>query len=198
MAQFDRDKIKRAERGELIGNIASIFCGAVFIYFIVMFAISWATGNELLKTVLWATAPALMAIGIAVSAYFNLTSGKALEREIKKYVTSTFVENAALMHPDKESLTFYLNTVGKTVEITVNGHKDKIVFDFSEFSRFGAARKMSVTKIIILKLSATFCRLYERGAEYKSVQYSRGGKTVAIIGGGVPDKRIMKNYLKNK
>ena len=201
MAQLNEDKIKRAERGELIGNIASIFCGVVFVYFIVLFAVVWATDNGVLKTVLWSTAPALMAMGIGVAAYFNLTSGRALEREIKKYVTQVFVENAQLMHPDKDSLSFRFDTVGKTVEITVNGYKDKITFDFSTFRRFGAMRKMSVMKIISDKLSATFCRLFERGFSFKSVEYSRYGKSnkkIAVIANGVPDKKIMKNYLKTK
>ena len=202
MAQLDVEKIKKAERGELIGNIASAFCFVIFIYFIVMFSLSWATDNGLLKIIMWSTATPLMAAGIAIAAYCNLKYGSMLEREIKRYAIAVFVENAGLMHPEKDSLTFNFNVVGKSVEITVNGYKEKIVFDFSELKRFGGMRKLTATKIISDRLSATFCRLFERGASYKTVVYRRagknGGKTIAIITDGMPDKNIMKNYLKNR
>ena len=202
MAQLDKDKIKTAERGELIGNIATVFCLAVFIYFIVMLSVATVNGNGLLTTVMWATAPALMTIGIGIAAFCNLKYGRALEKELKKYAIGVFVENAELMHPEKDSLTFDFRTVGKTVEITVNSYKDKIVFDFSDLRSFGAMRQMSVMKIISDRLAATFCRLYERGGSYKSVAYRRSGKnetkTVVIINDGMPDKKIMKNYLKNR
>lgn len=200
MAQLDSQKIKKLERGEIIGTVATYFCGAVFIYFLVLFILSWANGDELLSTVLWATAPALMAIGIGVSAFCNLKYGKEIERLINKYVVQVFVENAALMHPEKDSLTFYFNITGKSIEITVNSYKEKIVFDFSSFKRFSALRKMTALKIVADRLAATFCRLYERGATYKSVEYRQTskGKTVKIIIDGVPDKKIMKNYVKNR
>lgn len=200
MAQLNSQKIKKLERGEIIGTVATYFCGIVFIYFLVLFALSWARGDELLSTVLWATAPALMAIGIAVAAFCNLKYGKGIERLINKYVVQVFVENAALMHPEKDSLTFYLNPTGKLIEITVNAYKEKIVFDFSAFKRFSALRKMTALKIVADRLEATFCRLYERGATYKSVEYRQksNGKTVKIITDGLPDKKIMKNYIKNR
>lgn len=200
MAQLEAEKLKKAERGELVGNIATVFCFAIFIYFIVMFILAWVLDSDILNILMWSTAPALMAVGIAVSAFCNLKYGRALEREIKKYAVDTFVENAAFMHPEKDSLSFYFNLVGRTVEVTVNGYKDKITFDFSALRFFGAMRKVAVTKIIADTLSATFCRLYERGASYKSVAYRRksGGKSIGIIVNGTPDKKIMKNYLKNR
>lgn len=205
MAQLDKEKIKRLERGELFGTVATVFCCAVFIYFIVLFALSWGQSSALLTTVMWATAPALMTIGLGVAAYCNLKYGRGIERAINKYVLQVFVENAAKMHPEKDSLSFYVNLVGKTVEITVNGYKDKTVFDFSAFKRFSSFRRMAVLKAISDKLSATFCRLYERGGTYKSVDFksidaTRGskGRTVKIITDGVPDKKIMKAYLKTR
>lgn len=200
MAQLDSQKIKKLERGEIIGTVASCFCGAVFIYFCVLFALSWARGDEFLSTLMWATAPALMVIGIVVAAFCNLKYTKDIERLTNKYVVQVFVENAALMHPEKDSLTFYLNTSDKSIEITVNAYKEKIVFDFSAFKKFSAMRKMTALKIVADRLAATFCRMYERGATYKSVEYRNTGKgkTVKIISDGMPDKNIMKNYLKNR
>ena len=203
MAQLDNQRIKKLLRGEIAGTIATCFCGVVFIYFVVLFALSWASENKLLETIMWATAPALMAIGLAVAAFCNVKYGRAIESLLNKYVVQVFVENAALMHPEKDSLTFYLTQSGKTVEVTVNGYKEKIIFDFSAFKTFSALRRMTVLKIVADRLAATFCRLYERGGTYKWVEYRRvdknnAGKTVKIIANGVPDKKIMKNYLKNR
>lgn len=203
MAQLDNQKLKKLLRGEIVGALATYFCGVIFIYFVVLFALSWARGDKQLEILMWATAPALMAIGLAVAAFCNVRYGRAIERLINKYVVQVFVENAALMHPEKDSLTFYLSLSGKTVEVTVNGYKEKIIFDFSVFKRLSAMRKLTVLKIVADRLAATFCRLYERGGTYKWVEYRRvdknnSGKTVKIIANGVPDKRIMKNYLKNR
>lgn len=198
---LEREKIKKLETGELIGNIASVFCGAVFVYFVVMVSIAWAKNDDFLKIIMWATAPALMVVGIFVSAFCNLKYGKPLEKAIKKYVVAVFVENAANMHPEKDSLTFYIKEEEKSVAVTVNNYKDRIVFDFSAIRFYGATRRISVMKIIADRLAATFCRLYERGGRYKSITYTRAdksGKSVAVISNGVPDKKIMKNYLRNR
>lgn len=200
MTQLDRESIKKLETGELWGIIATVFCGAVFVYFILLFTLVWVRDDGLLEIIMWSTAPALMAIGIAASAYCNFKFGAGIERQINEYAVQVFVENAPLMHPEKDSLTFFFNVEGKTVEVTVNGYKEKIIFDFSAFKRFSAIRQTTVLKIISDRLAATFCRLYERGTTYKSVEYrlKSKGRTVKIISDGAPDKKIMKNYLKNR
>lgn len=201
MAQLDVNKIKKLEKGETVGAVATCFCGVVFIYFIALFALSLVQGNSVLQIILWSTTPALMVIGIALSAFCNLKYSKGIERLITEYVLQVFVENAPLMHPEKDDLTFYISHTKKSVQITVNGYKEKIVFDFSDF-KMSALRQLSVLKIITDRLAATFCRMYNRGAEFKSVEYchtNNGNKRkIKIISNGEPDKKIFKNYLKNR
>ena len=205
MAQFDSEKIKKYKKGELWGNIALIFCAAVLVYFIVVFTLSWVQNNAVLQTVVWVTAAPLMVIGVSVAAYCNLKFGNGITEMIKKYVTEVFIENASAMHPDKSSLSFFIEISDTCVIISVNGFKEKIIFDFSVFGRFTLARKSAAVTIISDKLTATFCKLYERGTTYKSVDYRekagtsrKSGKTVPIIVNGVPDKRAMKSYIKNR
>ncbi len=202
MTRLDAQQVKKLKTGERIGVAATFFCGAVFIYAVIMFAFGWT--NPLLQTVLWATAPALLVIGIAVAAYCNLKFGGALDGVIKDYVTQTFVENAALMHPERNSLSFFIEIKSNSAEISVNGYKEKIIFDFSCFGKLSPFRKVAISRAITDRLNATFCRLYERGAYYKSVDYreirpKKGEyKPVPIIIEGTPDKRAYKYYLKNK
>lgn len=205
MAVLDAKTIKKLKTGELIGNIATALCGVTLIYFAVCFALSWTRGDTLWQTVTWATAAPLMLIFVAVAAFCNLKYGGEIDRTIKKYVQDVCVENAALMHPEKNSLSFYVNMEQTNVELTVNGYKEKIVFDFSAFGRLGSGRKLTVLSAIDARICTTFCKLYERGADYKNVDYRekdglrrKSGKVVPIIKDGVPDERAMKFYLKNK
>lgn len=198
MAQLDSEKLKKLQKGEALGTVAVCFCFAAFVYFIVMFALSWAKDSQLLTTVFWSTAPALLVITVGAAAFCNIRYNRGIEKLITKYVLQVFVENATLMHPEKDSLTFNISVVGKTVEVGVNAYREKIVFDFTVFKRFSAIRQMTVLKIIADKLAATFLRLYLRGASYQSVEYRQKNKTVKVIAGGQPDKKLMKNYLKNR
>lgn len=205
MAELDRQKIKKLKRGELVGTIATVFCGLVLAYFTVLFSISIAQSDQPLQTLVWATAPALMIVGIAVSAFCNLKYGVAIDREIDRYVMQVFVDNAAAMHPERTSLSFFIALNGNAVELTVNGYKEKIVFDFSAFGKLSLARKATVLNVISGRLNSTFCRLYERGVHFTSVDYReksgtrrKSGRTVPVIVDGVPDKTAMKLYRKNR
>lgn len=205
MAEFNNEKIKKLQRGELLGTLFTYLCGAVLVYSFTLIIISLAKDNVLLQTLALATGIPLMAICIAVAAFCNLKYGRALDREIKQYVVDVFVENAAAMHPEKRSLSFFVESDETSVAITVNGYKDRIIFDFSVFGKLRATRKLTVLTIIDQTLCSTFCRLYERGIEFTSVDYREksgtrrnSGKTVPVIVDGVPDKKIYKNYLKTK
>lgn len=205
MARLDAQRIKKLKTGERIGIAATVFCGLTLVYFIVFFIFAWTGGSQTLQTALWATAPAMMTLGVAVSAYCNLKFGGELDRIIKNFVTETFIENAALMHPERNSLSFFIEIKENTAEISVNGYKEKIIFDFSDFGKLSAVRKLTISKAITDRLNATFCRLYERGASYKSVDYrekvssrKKTGKLVPVIVNGVPDKKSYKYYLKNR
>lgn len=205
MAQLNAEKINKLKRGELVGILATAFCGAVLIYFAACFSMAYYNNNQTLFTIVWATAPALMVLGVAIAAFCNLKYGRAIENIIKQYVTAVFVENAAAMHPERNSLSFFIGLENNSIVITVNGYKDRIIFDFTAFGKLSASRKAGILKIITEKLSSTFCKLYERGGNYSSVDYRekdgtrrKSGKTVPVITAGVPDKRAMKNYLKNR
>ena len=204
MANLNGD-IKKWKRGELCGTIATIFCGIVLIYFAICFPLASVKELEGLQLVTEITAPILIAAGAGIAAFCNLKYGKLLERAIRQYVLDVFVENAAAMHPERNSLSFYISVQDSDIELTVNGYKEKIVFDFSAFGKLSLTRKAAVLTEIENRLCITFCRLYERGSDYSEVSYSeregtrrKSGKPVNIILNGVPDKKAFKNYLKNK
>ena len=119
-------------------------------------------------------------------------------------VRDIFIENAKLMHPEKDSLTFYCRLYDDSAEISVNNYKEKILFDFSAFKKLSPLRKSTVAAAITTRLCVTFLKLnLQRGAKYSSVCYTaraekRGGKRAFIINGGKPDKKALKIYYKNK
>ena len=59
-------KIKKLRRGELCGTASAVFCGAVLIYFAVLFPL----GGALRLTAL-ISAPVMLTAGIALSAMFS-------------------------------------------------------------------------------------------------------------------------------
>lgn len=205
MAQFGVVTLKKFQRGERIGTLSLILCTVVLAGFIALFSAASALNNSLLNTVAWSTAPPLLVVGAAVAAYCNIKFGGGITRMIKKYVTEVFVENAAALRPEKNSLSFAIEAYESSVEISVNGGKEKIVFDFSPFKKFTSSRRNAVLEIISNKLTFAFCRLYERGGTYVSVDYflkngfaKKPGKRIPVIVDGVPDPRAMKLYLKEK
>lgn len=204
MVQVNSEKIKKLNRGELIGAIATIFCGVALVYFIIGFSVAVALNLPALKLSTLIAAPVLTAAGAGVAAFCNIKYGGELDKLLKDYIREIFIENAAAMHPERDSLTFYILVEKNTAEITVNGYKEKIVFDFSPFGKLTAMRRSFVATAIVDKLSQTFVKLtVERGAKYKTVGYTatagrKKGKQVYIIANGEPDKRALKNYLKNR
>ena len=205
MAQLDAQRIKKLKAGEMCGNVFTAFCGAVLIYFAVTFSIAYAQNLPDLKIIVWATAAPLMVIGVAVAAFCNLKFGSELDRIVDVYIRDVCVENASLLHPERDSLSFFVCLTESTVELSVNSYKEKIIFDFSAFGKLRAARKLYVLTAIDRRISSTFIKLWERGGEFKSVNYCekdgtrrKSGKTVPIIADGVPDRVALKNYRKNK
>ena len=205
MAEINAEKLKKYKRGELAGNIALVFCGAVLVYFAVCFSVARVQGIKTLEVATLISAPILMVAGVAVAAFCNLKYGAAVNSLIKGYVLETCVENAALLHPEKLNLKFNLSLDGKSVILQTEGanRKERIDFDFSAFGRFGFSRKVACLNEIENRLTATFCRLYDRGSRYNDVCFTeradtrrKSGKPVYIIKGGVPDKNSYKIYLK--
>ncbi len=205
MAQLDSSQIKKLRRGELCGNIAVLFCAAVLIYFAVLFSVSWIKDDKLMQTVVFSTAPPLAVLGTAIAAFCNIKFGRKIDSIVDMYIRDTFVENAALMHPERNSLSFYVNLDDKKVEITVNDYKEKIIFDFSPFGRIGPFRKASILSAVDARLIMTFMRLWERGSEYKYVAYRerdglrrKSGKLITLIADGKPQKAAVKYYMQHK
>lgn len=205
MTVLDPVEIKKLKRGEIIGNIATAFCAVVLVYFLAGFSSAYALDMTNLKIIVSATSGGLIAAGIAVAAYCSIKFGGAIERLIGSYVRDVFVENAANMHPERDSLTFYLKLTESRMEIKVNNFKELIVFDFSAFGKLSAMRKMNIFSAVETRLTVSFIRLFERGGKYDSVSYSiqngsrrKKGKTIFIIENGNPEKHSMKLYMKNK
>lgn len=200
-----KGNIKKWEKGELCGTASTAFCVVVVLYFAAAFISASVLNLEKLKLVTLIISPLLLVAGVALSAFCNIKFGGAIERAIKQYILDVCVENAAAMHPERKSLSFYVALEERAVVITVNDFKDKIVFDFSEFNKLSFMRKAFILGEIETRLTVTFCRLYERGASYTDVGFAeregtrrKSGKKVYIIQNGVPDKKAFKTYLKNK
>lgn len=205
MAEINSEKLKKYKHGELFGNIALAFCGVVLVYFAVCFSIARVQEIKPLEIAALVSAPLLMLAGVAVAAFCNLKYGAAINSLIKSYVLETCVENAALLHPEKQNLTFNLSLDGSSVILQTEGanRKERIIFDFSIFGRVGFSRKVTFLNEIENRLIITFCRLYDRGSRYNDVCFTeradtrrKSGKPVYIIKGGTPDKNSYKLYLK--
>lgn len=204
MADINTEEIKKLKTGELIGTIATVFCGIALAYFIIGFSVGTALNIPALRLSTLISAPLLMAAGAGVAAFCNIKFGGALDKLLKDYIRNVFIENAALMHPERDSLTFYMLAERSSAEIKVNNYKEKIVFDFSPFGALSPVRRSFIANAIVDKLSQTFVKLaVERGAKYKAVAYvaasgRKKGRQINIIVNGEPEKRALRNYLKNR
>lgn len=202
MPNLNTEEIKKLKKGELWGLIALSFAGISCVAAIVFFALAIARpddGFRIYGSILCAP----LSIFAAVAAVCNLKYGRAIDKIIKNYVRDVFIENAALMHPERDSLTYYISNDGWEFSIKANNFKERIIFDFSAFGKLSAIRKSSVTTTIIERLEWSYCRLYERGGTYKTVSYAviksgKQGKTFNIIENGTPDKKAYRDYKKQQ
>lgn len=202
MADVNTEEIKKLRKGELLGLIATIAAGITLIALGVLLIIAAVREDSVLRL---CALLLCLPVGIfsLIAAVCNLKYGRALDRTVKNYVQDGFIENAALMHPERDSLTYYVSGDGLKFYVKTNNFKEQIIFDFSAFGKLSAVRRASVFTAIVERLSATYCRLYERGGKYKSVSYAvikkgKQGKTVFIIENGEPEKKTYKHYVKQK
>ena len=202
MANINTEEVKKLKKGELCGLLAAIGAGIACVAFIVLFAVAIALSDNDLRTY-----SSLLSLPVGVfaliSAICNLKYGRALDRLIKNYVQEVFIENAELMHPERDSLTYYISNEGWEFFVKTNNFKEVISFDFSAFGKLSTVRKAAISTAIVERLGATFCRLIERGGKYKTVSYAiikdgKQGNTINIIENGTPEKRAYKNYLKQQ
>ena len=176
----------------------------MLVFFAVAFGIARINGIKPLEIVALCVSPSLMAAGVAVAAYCNVKYGSAMNTAVKKFVIAVFTENAALLHPERNSLTFNLSVSENEVILQTNGYKEKLRFDFSPFGKLSLFRKVGALNEIETRLIITFCRLHARGAKYSDVNFTerdgtrrKSGKPVYIIKEGQPDPKSYKIYLKN-
>ena len=202
MEELNAEKIKKLKRGEAVGVEATVVCGVVLVAFIVCFAVAQTKDIFMLRMISLILFPVLLLLAIGVAAYCNLKFGRELTAIIKNRVKTVLIENAPLMHPDRNTLSFGISVGSDGAEIKVCNFKESIKFDFSDFNKLSPANKSAVTEAIAERLNNTFCRMYDRGIHYSSVSYYRAnenkkpGKAVAIIENGQPDKRAYRAYKK--
>lgn len=203
MNNLNEQEIKKLKIGEITGVIAVIGCAVVCACFIAVYAYASVKNLDELKLAFLIWCPVALVILAAVAAFFNLKYGKAMDKLIKNYVRDVFVENATLMHPEKNELTYTVEFDGTSVFVKANNYKERIVFDFSAFKKLSATQRANISVSLLERLEVTFCRLVERGSKYTSVSYvlnrnGQKGKPAYIIENGVPNKKAYKNYLKNR
>lgn len=196
MANLNGD-IKKWKRGETAGFAATVFCGIVLVAFVICYPLSLAQGLKTLQLATLIAAPVLLVAGAGIAAFCNLKFGGALEKAVRQYVLDVFVENAGLMHPERNSLTFYITPTDGGAELTVNGYKDIIAFDFSALGKLSYMRKAAILTEIQNRLCVTYIRLFMRGSKYSEVSYCVKKKSAFIIKDGQPDKKAYKTYVKN-
>ena len=203
MVTLDEKKISANKRGELIGYICLAVAVAAVIFFAVSYPVARVKDLHTLLLLSYILSPVLIALGAAGAAYCNIKYGGAGDKLIQKYILDTCLENPQAMHPERDSLTFYIELEDCKFSMHANGYKESLIFDFSAYKRLLPARRAAIATEICNRLVSTFCRLYERGAKYKDVNYTlqygrKKSKVVPIIADGVPDKKSFKIYLKNK
>ena len=203
MTNLDEKTASYIKRGELYGILCLAVAALGVIFFAVCYPIARVKDLQALRILSYTLSPITIALGAAGAALCNFRYGAYADKTIRQYILDILLENPQAMHPERDSLTFYISIDGNTFNMHANGYKESLVFDFSAFKKLSAVRKASITNEIGNRLTVSFCRLYERNARYKDVNYivqngSKKSKLVPIITDGVPDKKSFKIYLKNK
>ena len=203
MVTLDEKKIADIKRGELIGYLSLLIAIAGVIFFAVCYPVARVKDLSSLLLLSYILAPVLIALGSIGGALCNVKYGANGDKLIRQYILDICLENPQAMHPERDSLTFHIELEGCKFLMHANGYKENLVFDFSAFKRLWPMRRSSIATEICNRLIVSFCRLYERGAKYREVNYiltygRKKSKIVPIIADGVPDKKTFKIYLKNK
>ena len=202
MVVLDEDKVKRVKLGDLIGCICLAVAAAGVLFFAVCYPIAKAQSLDVLLNLSYILAPVLIILGATGAAICNLKFGAENDRLIHKYVLDICLEKPEVMHPERDSLTFYIELEDCKFLMHTNGYNDGLTFDFSAFKKLGPMRKSEIATEICNRLVISFCRLYKHGSQYRDVSYvlKNGSKekSVPIIVNGEPDPKAYKIYLKTK
>lgn len=200
MTDTEIKKYKSLVAGERAGIACTVCCACIFIAAIIMFTVGALQNNEILKIFALAVCPVIMLLCIAASAYCYFTYGRQKEKMLKAFVSNILIENASALRSDRSSLSYTITVEKGKAYLKANDFKNSVVFDFTPLGK-NAVGASEIALTVTGTLSNTFCRLYDRGAEYKSVSYrlsydGKTKKTVPVITDGVPDKNAYKAYLK--
>ena len=201
MYSFDKSAVAAIKRVDRISALCLALASAGLLFFAVCYPVARVYELRALLVCAYAGAPLLVAAGAAGAAICNFKSG--FEKLMRRYVLDVCLENARALHPERNSLTFYITLGDCAFELRANDFKDALLFDFSAFERLSPIRKGAIATEIGNRLTITFCRLYERGASYADVSYAmrtdkKTSKIVPLIVNGAPDKIAFKIYLKHK
>lgn len=201
MNEEEIKKFRSLLTGERAGIALNAFCCTVFVIAIILFSVGATAGNAQLKIIALSICPVIMAVAIGSSAYCYFKYGRAKDAFLKNKVRDIFVENAASLHPDRNSLTYYITIEKDKAYVKANDFKERVIFDFSPLGKH-AVNRSDIAGLLTHTLTVTFCRLYDRGAKYSDVSYriylkEKTKNPVAIIADGKPDKAAYKYYLKN-
>ena len=202
MAILDEKKIKKIKLGELMGSLCLAVAAAGVILFAALYSVARVKDLSTLLIISYIIPPVLIALGAAGAAFCNIKYGGDADKLISRYILDICLENPQILHPERDSLTFYISVEDCTFSMHANGYKESLVFYFSAFKKLSLSRRAAIAAEIGNRLTVSFCRLYERGAKYREVNFtvegSKKNRVVPIITGGVPDKKSFKIYLKNK
>lgn len=203
MVILDENIVTKVKRGNLIGYIFLAVAAAGVLFFAVCYPIARVQDIATLINLSYILAPILIIAGATGAAFCNIKYGGEGDKLIHKYVLNVCLEHPELMHPERDSLTFYIELEDCKFLMHANGYTDGLTFDFSAFKKLWPMRRSEIATEICNRLIISFCRLYHHGSQYKDVSYvlkygSKEGKTVPIITDGKPDKKAYKIYLKTK
>lgn len=202
MAEIKGD-LTKLKKGERLGSAALIVCAVITVLFAICFTIGKTKDIKGLYLAALIAAPVLLAFFAAVAAFSNVRFGGKIDKITKAYIKDVFLENAALLKPEKESLSFYITFEGACVNVNPNSFKEGLRFDFSPLLPLSSLRKLFILSEIENLLILSFMGLYSRGAKFKEVGWversaAKSKKPTYIIFNGEPDKKAYKKYLKLK
>ena len=203
MVNLDEKKIADIERGGILNILCLSLAAVGLVFFAVCYPVARVNDLSALLLLSYILSPVLVGLGAAGGALCSFKYGGAADKLIRQYVLDICLENPKALHPERDSLTFCIELEDKVFSIRANGYNEKLKFDFSAFKRLSPMRKTDIFNEICNRLIVSFCRLYDRGAKYREVNYNvkygrRKSKVIPIITDGTPDKKSYKIYLKNK
>lgn len=203
MVTLDEKKIAKIKRSELIGHICLALALAGLIFFAVCYTVARVKDLSTLLLLSYILSPILIALGATGSAVCNIKYGGEADRLIKQYILDICLESPQALHPERDSLTFYIELEGCVFSVHANGYKEGLIFDFSAFKKLWSVRRAAIATEICNRLTVSFIRLRERGAKFKDVNYTvkygrKKSKTVPIIAQGIPDEKSYRVYYRHK